>query len=83
MDLQGPDARDSSEMAELLGLDRELVAFIIANPTDPERLDDHLGISHLSKGERVLEEAQDASEEVRMGYAYQGRDFGELAAAIH
>jgi hypothetical protein len=40
------------------------------NTTDPERLDDYLGGSY-SQGERVLEEAQDASEEVRMGYAYQ------------
>jgi len=62
--------QDSSEMAELLGLDRELVAFIIATQLIPNGWMTTLG-SVTSQGERVLEEAQDASEEVRMGYAYQ------------
>ena len=57
-------------MAELLGLDRELVAFIIATQLIPNGWMTTLG-SVTSQGERVLEEAQDASEEVRMGYAYQ------------
>ena len=62
--------QDTSEMAELLGLDRELVAFIIATQLIPNGWMTTLG-SVTSQGERVLEEAQDASEEVRMGYAYQ------------
>ena len=62
--------QDSSEMAELLGLDRELVAFIIATQLIPNGWMTTLG-AVTSQGERVLEEAQDASEEVRMGYAYQ------------
>ena len=62
--------QDSSEMAELLGLDQELVAFIIATQLIPNGWMTTLGLV-TSKGERVLEEAQDASEEVRMGYAYQ------------
>lgn len=62
--------QDSSEMAELLGLDRELVAFIIATQLIPNGWLSTLGAVTL-QGERVLEEAQDASEEVRMGYAYQ------------
>lgn len=62
--------QDSSEMAELLGLDRELVAFIIATQLIPNGWMTTLG-SVTPQGERVLDEAQDASEEVRMGYAYQ------------
>ena len=62
--------QDSSEMAELLGLDRELVAFIIATQLIPNGWMTTLG-AVTAQGERVLEEAQDASEEVRMGYAYQ------------
>jgi hypothetical protein len=62
--------QDSSEMAELLGLDRELVAFIIATQLIPNGWMTTLG-AVTPKGELVLEEAQDASEEVRMGYAYQ------------
>lgn len=62
--------QDSSEMAELLRLDRELVAFIIATQLIPNGWMNTSG-SVTSQGERVLEEAQDASEEVRMGYAYQ------------
>lgn len=62
--------QDSSEMAELLGLDRELVAFIIATQLIPNGWMTTLG-TVTPQGERVLEEAQDASEEVRMGYAYQ------------
>jgi len=61
---------DSSEIAELLGLDRELVAFIIATQLIPNGWMTTSG-SVTSQGERLLEEAQDASEEVRMGYAYQ------------
>ncbi|WEE75768.1 hypothetical protein LZ683_16555 [Comamonas testosteroni] len=62
--------QDRSEMAELLGLDRELVAFIIATQLIPNGWMSTLG-SVTSQGERVLEEAQDAREDVRMGYAYQ------------
>jgi len=62
--------QDSSEMAELLGLDRELVAFIIATQLIPNGWMTTLG-SVTPQGERVLEDAQDASEEVRLGYAYQ------------
>lgn len=62
--------QDSSEMAELLGLDRELVAFIIATQLIPNGWMTTLGVL-TPQGERVLEETQDASEEVRMGYAYQ------------
>jgi len=62
--------QDSSEMAELLGLDHQLVAFIIATQLIPNGWMSTLGAVTL-QGERVLEDAQDASEEVRMGYAYQ------------
>jgi len=62
--------QDSAEMAELLELDRELVAFIIATQLIPNGWMTALG-AVTPQGERVLEEAQDASEEVRMGYAYQ------------
>jgi hypothetical protein len=62
--------QDSAEMAELLVLDQELVAFIIATQLIPNGWMTTLG-ALTPKGERVLEEAQDASEEVRMGYAYQ------------
>jgi hypothetical protein len=62
--------QDSAEMAELLGLDQELVAFIIATQLIPNGWMTTLGVV-TPQGERVLEEAQDASEEVRMGYAYQ------------
>ena len=62
--------QNSSEMADLLGLDRELVAFIIATQLIPNGWMTTLG-SVTPQGERVLDEAQDASEEVRMGYAYQ------------
>jgi len=62
--------QDSTEMAELLGLDRELVAFIIATQLIPNGWMTTLG-AVTPQGERVLEEAQDASEELRMGYAYQ------------
>jgi hypothetical protein len=62
--------QDSSEMATLLGLDRELVVFIIATQLIPNGWMTTLG-AVTTQGERVLEETQDASEEVRMGYAYQ------------
>lgn len=62
--------QDSSEIAELLGLDRELVAFIIATQLIPNGWMTPLG-AVTPQGERVLDDAQDASEEVRMGYAYQ------------
>lgn len=62
--------QDSSEMAALLGLDRELVVFIIATQLIPNGWMTTLG-AVTTQGERVLEETQDASEEVRMGYAYQ------------
>ena len=68
--------RDSAEMAELLGLDRELVAFIIATQLIPNGwLEISGGVT--AKGERILEEAQDASEEVRIGYAYQDAISGD------
>lgn len=62
--------QDSSEMATLLGLDRELVVFIIATQLIPNGWMTTLG-AVTTQGERVLEETQDASEEVRMGYAFQ------------
>lgn len=62
--------QDSSEMAALLGLDRELVMFIIATQLIPNGWMTTSG-AVTTQGERVLEETQDASEEVRMGYAYQ------------
>jgi hypothetical protein len=62
--------QDSSKMAALLGLDRELVVFIIATQLIPNGWMTTLG-AVTAQGERVLEETQDASEEVRMGYAYQ------------
>jgi hypothetical protein len=62
--------QDSSEMAKLLGLDRELVAFIIATQLIPNGWMTSFG-AVTPQGERVLEETQDASEEVRIGYAYQ------------
>lgn len=57
-------------MAELLELDRELVQFIIATQLIPNGWMTTLG-SVTPQGERVLDEAQDANEELRMGYAYQ------------
>ena len=62
--------RDSAEMAELLCLDSELVAFIIATQLIPNGWMTTLG-AVTDRGESVLEAAEDASEEVRMGYAYQ------------
>lgn len=62
--------QDSSEMAEILGLDRELVVFIIGSQLIQYGWMTASG-AVTSKGERVLEESQDASEEMRMGYAYQ------------
>ncbi len=62
--------QNSSEMAELLGLDRELVAFIIGTQMIPNGWMTTLGVV-TPQGESVLDEAQDVSEEVRMGYAYQ------------
>ncbi|MNF62852.1 hypothetical protein D3C84_445380 [compost metagenome] len=62
--------QDSTEMAELLGLDRELVAFIIATQLIPNGWMTTLD-AVTPQGERALEDAQDAAEDVRMGYAYQ------------
>lgn len=62
--------QDSSEMADLLGLDRDLVVFIIATQLIPNGWMTTLG-AITPQGECVLEETQEASEEVRMGYAYQ------------
>lgn len=62
--------QDGSEMADLLGLDRELVAFIIATQLIPNGWLTASG-AITPQGERVLEDAEDASDEVRMGYAYQ------------
>lgn len=60
----------NTEMAELLCLDSGLVAFIIATQLIPNGWMTMSGVV-TNHGERVLEEAEDASEEVRMGYAYQ------------
>jgi len=62
--------QDSSEMAALLGLDQGLVLFIITTQLIPNGWMTTLG-NVTTQGERILEETQDASEEVRMGYAYQ------------
>lgn len=62
--------QDVAEMSELLGLDPELVAFIIATQLIPNGWMTSLG-AVTPQGERVLEETQDATDEVRMGYAYQ------------
>lgn len=62
--------QDSTEMAELLGLDRELVMFIVATQLIPNGWMTNLG-ALTPQGERVLEEARDATEDVHMGYAYQ------------
>lgn len=62
--------RDNSEMADLLGLDRDLVAFIIATQLIPSGWMTSMG-GVTTKGERVLEEAQEVSDEMRIGYAYQ------------
>jgi hypothetical protein len=62
--------QDSSEMAALLGLYHELVLFIITTQLIPNGWMTTLG-TVTTQGERMLEETQDASEEVRMGYAYQ------------
>jgi hypothetical protein len=56
-------------MAELLGLDLELVLFIIATQLIPNGWMINQAITPL--GERILEEAEDACDEVRIGYAYQ------------
>ena len=62
--------QDSAEMAVLLGLDRELVAFIIATQLIPNGWMTTMG-AVTPLGERALDDAQDADEEVRLGYAYQ------------
>ena len=64
------------EMAELLGLHHELVAFIIATQLIPNGWMTELG-AITSKGEKVLEEVQGASDKVRMGYAYQDAISGD------
>ncbi|EIN02319.1 hypothetical protein WQE_04567 [Paraburkholderia hospita] len=67
---------DGAEMASLLRLDRELVAFIIASQLVPNGWMTGTG-AITPRGERALEEAEDASEEMRMGYAYQDALSGE------
>lgn len=62
--------QDSAEIAELLCLDRELVAFIIATQLIPNGWMTTFGVV-TPQGERFLEDAQDSSDELRMGYAYQ------------
>jgi hypothetical protein len=69
--------KDRLEMAELLGLDQELIAFIIATQLIPDGLMTDAWAITL-KGERALEEDQDANEEFRMGYAYQDAISGNL-----
>lgn len=69
--------RDRSEMAELLGLDQELVIFIIASQLIPNGWMTNSG-SLTPLGERVLQDAQVASDEVRIGYAYQDGISGRL-----
>lgn len=73
--------RESSEMAELLALDRELVAFIIATQLVPNGWMNSSG-AVTPQGERVLEEDREASEEVRVGYAFQEALFGQWLPRI-
>lgn len=60
---------DGQEIAALLGLDRELVLFIIATQLIPNGWMTSQGIT--PNGEELLEEGEEATDEVRMGYAYQ------------
>ena len=66
---------DINEMSELLGLDQQLISFIIEKQLIPNGwiVDDWLtkGGSVTFSGQRVLEDALDASEEIRIGYAFQ------------
>jgi hypothetical protein len=61
--------RDRFEMAGLLGLDPELVAFIIAQLNGRGWMSASGAVT--PRGEEILEEMEDASGEVCMGYAYQ------------
>lgn len=61
---------DRNEIASLLNLDPQLIAFIIATQLIPNQWMDEQG-SITVTGEKVLDEAQDIREEVRVGYAYQ------------
>jgi len=66
---------DINELSELLGLDQQLISFIIEKQLIPNGwiVDDWLtkGGSVTFSGQRVLEDALDASEEIRIGYAFQ------------
>ena len=68
--LSRAQCRDRNEIASLLNLDPQLIAFIIATQLIPNEWMDERGfITQL--GERVLEEAQDIRDDIRVGYAYQ------------
>jgi hypothetical protein len=60
---------DGQEIATLLGLDRELVLFIIATQLIPNGWMTTQGIT--PRGENILEESEDTFDEIRIGYAYQ------------
>jgi len=60
---------DGQEIAALLGLDRELVLFIIATQLIPNGWMTSQGIT--PRGEKILEESEDTLDEIRVGYAYQ------------
>lgn len=60
---------DGQEVATLLGLDRELVLFIIATQLIPNGWMTSQGIT--PRGEKILEESEDTRDEIRIGYAYQ------------
>jgi hypothetical protein len=67
--------QDFHEMAELLGLDLQLVLFIFKQLESNGWMTD---AGYLTpKGERILEETEDANEEVRIGYAYQDAISGD------
>jgi hypothetical protein len=67
--------RDRFEMAGFLGLDPELVAFIIAQLDGRGWMNASGAVT--PEGEKILEEEEDVSEEVCMGYAYQDAISGD------
>ncbi|GHT94626.1 hypothetical protein AGMMS49545_16220 [Betaproteobacteria bacterium] len=70
MELSRARCQDPAKIAELLGLDRELVLFIIASQLQPNGWMTNLG-AVTGKGQSVLDEAQEIDEKVQIGYAYQ------------
>ncbi|MDO4231364.1 MAG: hypothetical protein Q4D19_04455 [Lautropia sp.] len=69
--------RENGEMAELLCLDKNLIAFIIANQLIPDGLMTSRGVL-TQKGEDLLCGMSDSREERhRLGYAYQDGVTGE------